>query len=139
MYALGLRKETNTEGLRIYVGGQPLSNEIVFRHFPYGSFKVVVEVYRGPHMYDYSNNPVTLYWGTACQDDIIVKTIDLKPVFLKECGKAEFHSSLQSFTLALEQYVIVECRRLPSLSDLDDLSFAGRLFWTSAHTTPRTT
>ena len=52
VYALGLKKETNTEGLRIYVGGQALSDQLLFRHLVFGGYKTVVEVFRGPNFYD---------------------------------------------------------------------------------------
>jgi hypothetical protein len=75
----------------------------------------VVEVYRGPHMYDYSNNPITLYWKSACQDDI-VSTISLKPSYLKPCAKVEFHSSNVTFAITPARYVWHEvCCELDSV------------------------
>ncbi len=102
---MGLKKDTNTEGLRIIVGGQPLANEILYRHFPFGSFKTVVEVYRVSNQYDYTTTPITLYWGSACQDDIIIAYLDLKPQFLKPCAVAQFHNSISSFALDATKYV----------------------------------
>jgi hypothetical protein len=98
-YVLGLTMSTNTEGLRIYVGGQGLANEIMFGGIPFGGIKTIVEVFRGPNYYDYSNMPLELYWGSGCQDDQIMSTIKLKPTFLKPCAKVEFHHDLQTFAI----------------------------------------
>ena len=100
VYVLGLKKETNQDGLKIFVGGQPLSDQILFRHFPFGSSKAVVEVFRGPKVFDYSASPIELYWGSGCQDDVIISTISLKPMFLKTCAKVEFHHDLQTFAIS---------------------------------------
>jgi hypothetical protein len=99
LYALQLQKDTNTDGLRVYVGGQTLNGIMYFPHFPFGGTKVVVEVFRGPYVYDYTSQPITLIWSTGCQDDIIVSRIQLKPQFLKPCAKVEFHSTNVTFAI----------------------------------------
>ena len=99
LYALSMKRHTNTDGLKVLVGGQPLTSSILFPHFPFGGTKVVVEVFRGPNMYDYTSRPITLAWGTACQDDIIMSFIDLKPQFLKPCAQVEFHHSNKTFAV----------------------------------------
>ncbi len=99
VYQLSFKRDENTEGLRVYVGGQSLESDILFRHFPFGGSKVVVEVYRGPSVYDYSDIPITLVWGTACQDDIVISYLKLKPVFLKPCARVEFHHDLKFFDI----------------------------------------
>ncbi len=99
LYALKLKQSTNTEGLKVFVGGQPLTSTLYFPHFPFGGTKVVVEVFRGPNVYDYTSQPITLIWSTGCQDDIIVTTIKLKPQYLKPCAKVEFHSTNVTFAI----------------------------------------
>ncbi len=99
LYALQLQKDTNTDGLKVYVGGQTLNGIMYFPHFPFGGTKVVVEVFRGPNMYDYTSQPITLIWSTGCQDDIIISFIELKPQFLKPCAKVEFHSTNVTFAI----------------------------------------
>ena len=99
LYALQLQKHTNTDGLKVYVGGQTLNGIMYFPHFPFGGTKVVVEVFRGPNMYDYTSQPITLIWSTGCQDDIIVSRIQLKPQYLKPCAKVEFHSTNVTFAI----------------------------------------
>ena len=99
LYALQLQKDTNTDGLKVYVGGQTLNGIMYFPHFPFGGTKVVVEVFRGPNMYDYRSQPITLIWSTGCQDDIIVSRIQLKPQYLKPCAKVEFHSTNVTFAI----------------------------------------
>ncbi len=101
LYVLQLKQDTNKNGLKVFVGGQPLTSKLYFPHFLYGSAKVVVEVFRGPNVFDYINNPITLIWGSACQDEITVSTIALKPQFLKPCAKVEFHSSISSKPFAI--------------------------------------
>jgi hypothetical protein len=112
VYALGLKKETNQDGLKIFVGGQPLSDQILFRHFPFGGYKTIVEVFRGPNVYDYSATPIELYWGSGCQDDLIMSTIMLRPMFLKTCAKVEFHHDLQTFAISPSSKYV--CLKFPS-------------------------
>ncbi len=102
-YVLSVQMDTNQDGLRIYVGGQALVNKLLFSGLPFGGTKVVVEVYRGPLMYDYSNNPITLVLESACDGDIF-KLIQLKPSFLKPCAKVVFHSSQQPFAISPTTY-----------------------------------
>ncbi len=104
--------ETNTEGLRVLVGGQPLTGEVLFAELPFGGTKTVVEVYRsGLRNYDFTGQPITLYLASAC-DDNIKATINLKPQFLKTCAPVEFHSSIKTFAVT------------PSLASYDlNLSF----------------
>ena len=95
----GMHKETNTEGLRVYVGGQSLSTEILFGGLPFGGTKTVVEVYRsGLRHYDFIEAPIVLYLASAC-DASIASTIKLKPQFLKTCARVEFHSSIKTFAI----------------------------------------
>jgi hypothetical protein len=96
-YMLSMKRYENTEGLRVYVGGQSLQSDIIFLHFPFGASKVVVEVYRGPNVYDYTDLPITLVWGSACQDDYIISYLTLTPVFLRPCVRVEFHHDLKFF------------------------------------------
>jgi hypothetical protein len=94
-----MNMSTNTEGLRVLVGGQPLTSEILFAGLPFGGTKTVVEVYRtGIHNYDFTENPITLYMSSAC-DSSITASIKLKPQFLKKCALVEFHSSVKSFAI----------------------------------------
>ncbi len=102
-YTLGLQLDANTDGLRVYVSGQALSSTLSFGGFPFGGAKVVVEVFRGPYIYDYSNNPITLVWASAC-DGSISSTINLTPSYLKPCAKVEFHSSLKTFAVSPTTY-----------------------------------
>jgi hypothetical protein len=104
-YTLGLQMDANTDGLRVFVSGQALSSTLSFSSFPFGGAKIVVEVYRGPYMYDYSNNPITLVWGSACDSDI-TSTINLSPSYLKPCAKVEFHSSLKTFAISPTTYAL---------------------------------
>jgi hypothetical protein len=98
-YVLGMLMETNTEGLRVLVGGQPLTGEVLFAGLPFGGTKTVVEVYRsGLRKYDFTEQPITLYLASAC-DGNIKATIDLKPQFLKTCALVEFHSSIKTFAV----------------------------------------
>ncbi len=99
LYALQLKRDTNTDGLKVLVGGQPLTTIMYFPHFPFGGTKVVVEVFRGPKVYDYTSQPITLIWATGCQDDIIQSFIQLKPQYLKPCAKVEFHSTNVTFAI----------------------------------------
>jgi hypothetical protein len=96
---LGMQKETNTEGLRVLIGGQPLTGEVLFAGLPFGGTKTVVEVYRsGLRIYDFTGQPITLYLASACDSDI-KSTINLKPQFLKICAPVEFHSSIKTFAV----------------------------------------
>ncbi len=104
MYALQLKKDTNSNGLKVFVGGQPLTSVMYFPHFPFGSTKVVVEVFRGPLEYDYTNQPITLLWGSAC-DSSINSSIQLKPQYMKPCAKVEFHSTNTTFAITPLSYV----------------------------------
>ncbi len=98
-YVLGMQKESNTEGLRVLVGGQPLTGEVLFAGLPFGGTKTAVEVYRsGLRNYDFTNQPITLYFASAC-DGKIKATIRLKPQFLKTCALVEFHRSVEPFTI----------------------------------------
>ncbi len=98
-YILGLRKSSNTEGLRVLVGGQSLNTDILFKNLPFGGTKTVVEVYRtGLRNYDFTGAPIVLYMAPACQQNR-VSTLGLKPQFLKTCALVEFHSSLKTFTI----------------------------------------
>ncbi len=97
-YTLSVRMRSNQEGLSVFVGGQPLVSSLVFRGVAFGSSKVIVEVFRGPNYYDYSNTPITLTWGSTC-DGSISSSIQLKPTFLQPCAKAEFHDTLKTFAL----------------------------------------
>jgi hypothetical protein len=101
-------EDTNTDGLKVFVGGQPLTSIMYFPHFPFGGTKVVVEVFRGPNMYDYTSQPITLIWSTGCQDDIIVSRIQLKPQYLKPCAKVEFHSTNVTFAITPSSYVFMK-------------------------------
>ena len=107
LYALQLKRDTNTDGLKVFVGGQPLTSIMYFPHFPFGGTKVVVEVFRGPNMYDYTSKPITLIWSTGCQDDIIISFIQLKPQFLKPCAKVEFHSTNVTFAITPTSYASI--------------------------------
>ncbi len=73
-------------------------SSVLFAAFPFGSSKVMVEVFRGPNHYDYSNIPITLKWGSVC-DGNIVSSIALKPIFFQPCAKVEFHDTLKTFAL----------------------------------------
>ncbi len=98
-YVLGMQKESNTEGLRVLIGGQPLTGEVLFAGLPFGGTKTVVEVYRsGLRKYDFTEQPITLYLASACDGDI-KSTIKLKPQFLKTCAPVEFHNSIKTFAL----------------------------------------
>jgi hypothetical protein len=95
-YILQLKKETNNDGLRVFVGGQSLSSSLKFPSYPYGAYKVIVEVYRGPREYNYADKPITLEWRSEC-DETITSSISLSPTYLKPCAKVEFHSTLKTF------------------------------------------
>jgi hypothetical protein len=99
LYSLQLKRDTNTDGLKVFVGGQPLTTRMYFPRFPFGGTKVVVEVFRGPNVYDYTSKPITLVWGSGCQDKVIQSLIQLKPQFLKPCAKVEFHSTNVTFAI----------------------------------------
>ena len=89
---------SNQEGLQVLVSGQPLVNGIQFNSFPFGGYKVTVEVYRGPTVYDYTSIPITFFWTSQCDGNIFA-TIALKPAFLKECAKVEFHQTFKTFNI----------------------------------------
>ncbi len=97
-YVLQLQEDTNTNGLKVFIGGQSLSSSVVFNNFPFGGTKVVVEVFRGPNIYDYISKPITLVWGSVC-DDSISDRVQLKPQYLKPCAKVEFHSTNVTFAI----------------------------------------
>ncbi len=97
-YTLTMKRHTNTDGLKVLVGGQPLSTALAFISFPFGGTKVVVEVFRGPNMYDYSLHPITLVWSPTCPDSKSA-TLNLKPQFLKPCAQVEFHHSNKTFAV----------------------------------------
>ena len=105
LYMFQMKQHTNTDGLRVYVGGQSLTGPIMFPHFPFGSFQLVIEVYRGPHVFDYTQQPLEFIWSSGCQDDFIVSFIKLRPSFLKMCAKVEFHHDNQTFALTSASYV----------------------------------
>jgi hypothetical protein len=94
-YMLFLKNQKNAGGLRVFVGGQSLSNSLRFPTFPYGAFKIIVEVYRGPREYNYADKPITLEWRSEC-DETVTSSISLSPTFLKPCAKVEF-LNLQTF------------------------------------------
>ena len=102
MYALQLQKDTNTDGLRVYVGGQTLNGIMFFPHFPFGGTKVVVEVFRGPKFYDYSNAPIRLNWNSLCDYYVKFSSIELRPTFFQPCAKVEFHDTLKTFAITKE-------------------------------------
>jgi hypothetical protein len=98
-YVLGMQMDSNTEGLRVLIGGQPLTGEVLFAGLPFGGTKTVVEVYRsGLRKYDFTEQPITLYLASACDGDI-KSTIRLKPQYLKTCAPVEFHSSNKTFAV----------------------------------------
>ncbi len=98
-FTLSVSMVTNQEGLRIFVGGQAIAGELVFGGFPFGSHKVVVQVFRGPNYYDYSNMPITLNWNSLCDSGVIFSSLQLKPTFLQPCAKVEFHTTIQTFAI----------------------------------------
>ncbi len=107
-YTLNAKLEFNHEGLRIFVGGQPLIGEIVFKRFPFGAHKIVVEVFRGPNHYDYSNAPITLNWNSMCDYYVIYSSIQLRPTYFQPCAKVEFHDTIKTFAISKE-YVVLTC------------------------------
>ncbi len=114
-YVLGVDAGSNPEGLRVLVGGQPLTSEVRLRYLPFGGTKTVVEVYRtGEHVYDFSQTPLVLYMASACQDTMRAE-INLKPVFLRTCAPIDFHNSMQTFAAS---YVLRACVLLVLLSYL---------------------
>ncbi len=98
-FTLNAKLQFNHEGLRIFVGGQPLIGEIIFKRFPFGANKIVVEVFRGPNFYDYSNAPIQLNWNSMCDYYVIYSSIELRPTFFQPCAKVEFHDTLKTFAL----------------------------------------
>jgi hypothetical protein len=102
-YTLELFKASNSSGLKVFVGGQPLTTTMRFPSFPFGGAKVVIEVFRGPTEFDYLAKPITLMWSSACQDDIAT-SIQLRPQYLKPCAKVEFHSTNVTFAISPTSY-----------------------------------
>ncbi len=97
-YTLSMKRSTNTDGLKVYVGGQPLAASLAFGSFPFGGSKVVVEVFRGPNVYDYTSHPITLIWSQTCFDSKSA-SLNLKPQFLKPCAQVELHHSNKTFAV----------------------------------------
>jgi hypothetical protein len=97
-FVLGLANDANSDGVKVFVGGQSLSGPVLFGGFQFGGIKVVVEIFRGPYVYDYTTKPITLIWGSACDGNIEAR-IQLKPRYLKPCAKVEFHSTNVTFAI----------------------------------------
>ncbi|POY34950.1 hypothetical protein C3K47_17765 [Solitalea longa] len=79
-YAIKLDPLTNLDGAKVLVGGQDVTNKSATFYIPTGkSFKLPVEVYRGPLSSTYEN--LTLVMFSTCDNtlDDIDETVDAKP------------------------------------------------------------
>ena len=100
-YVLSLDPSSNPDGLLVFVGGQVLSDPLLFSGLGYGSYVVTVEVYRGPSKYDY--DPITLFFGSVCDGDIS-SDLTLTVSYVRTCARAEFHKNLRTFTVNADKY-----------------------------------
>ena len=75
---LYVRADTNTDGLRLYIDGEPLVDSMPFNDFEYGSAKLTLEVERGPFLYAYG-------FRSQC-DGYVAEEVDLEVDFLQPCS-----------------------------------------------------
>ena len=86
-YGLDIDQSSNPDGLRVFVAGQALTDEIVFHGLPSGENQVTIEVYRGPIKFTYE--PFTVRFYSLC-DDAISTEITLSVDYLTPCPAATF-------------------------------------------------
>ncbi len=99
---LYLDATSNTEGLAVYVGGQPLTDHIFFYELDYGSFSVTIEVFRGPSLFEYE--PITIKFESLCDDDAFSTSIDLTVSYIRTCARAEFHKNFRTFAVSSNRF-----------------------------------
>jgi hypothetical protein len=80
--------------------------EIIFKRLHAGSHKVVIEVFRGPNYYDYSNIPITLKWNSLCDYYVVFSSLELRPTFLQPCARIEFHNTMKTFSIDARYAII---------------------------------
>ncbi len=108
-YELDLIESTNTDGLRVYVGGQLLQPNLYLVNLNPGAYDMVVEVFRGPELYSYE--PIQLIFQSTCDMAQVFTTVLLTVSYVRTCARAEFYSNFQTFAVTAAQYVIIICIR----------------------------
>ncbi len=100
---LFLDATSNTGGLSVYVGDQPLTGRLVLS-LEYGSFSISVQVFRGPSQYEYE--PITINFESLCDGDTFSTSIDLTVSYIPTCARAEFHKNFRTFAVSSDAFVV---------------------------------